>query len=135
MGRKGWESIIPFYSTYVLFEELYGNGWKFLLLLVPIFNIYVIVKVLIDLAHKFNQSTAFGWGLVLLFPAFMCIMAFSNDIQCDNGIEVNAFDDVSSFLHNNNSSADELIKYKQLYDDGGISKEEYEQKKDELLRK
>ena len=40
MGRKGWEGIIPLYNTYVLFEELYGNGWRMLLMLIPIYNIY-----------------------------------------------------------------------------------------------
>lgn len=30
MGRQGWEGIVPFYNTYVLCQELYGNGWKFL---------------------------------------------------------------------------------------------------------
>lgn len=32
MGRQGWEGIVPIYNTYVLCQELYGNGWKFLLL-------------------------------------------------------------------------------------------------------
>lgn len=40
MGRQGWEGIVPIYNTYVLCQELYGNGWKFLLLLIPIYNIY-----------------------------------------------------------------------------------------------
>lgn len=26
MGRQGWEGIVPFYNTYVLCQELYGNG-------------------------------------------------------------------------------------------------------------
>ena len=42
MGRQGWEGIVPFYNTYVLCQELYGNGWKFLLLLIPIYNIYFV---------------------------------------------------------------------------------------------
>ena len=40
MGRQGWEGIVPIYNTYVLCQELYGNGWKFLLLLIPFYNIY-----------------------------------------------------------------------------------------------
>lgn len=28
MGRQGWEGIVPFYNTYVLCQELYGNGWN-----------------------------------------------------------------------------------------------------------
>ena len=26
MGRQGWEGIVPIYNTYVLCQELYGNG-------------------------------------------------------------------------------------------------------------
>lgn len=37
MGRQGWEGIVPIYNTYVLCQELYGNGWKFLLLLIPFY--------------------------------------------------------------------------------------------------
>lgn len=39
MGRQGWEGIVPIYNTYVLCQELYGNGWKFLLLLPFIFQL------------------------------------------------------------------------------------------------
>lgn len=35
MGHQGWEGIVPIYNTYVLCQELYGSGWKFLLLLIP----------------------------------------------------------------------------------------------------
>ena len=28
MGRKGWESLVPFRNIYVIFEELYADGWK-----------------------------------------------------------------------------------------------------------
>lgn len=54
MGRQGWEGIVPIYNTYVLCQELYGNGWKFLLLLIPFYNIYFGIKMMIDLAKAFN---------------------------------------------------------------------------------
>ena len=76
MGRQGWEGIVPLYNSYVLFEELYGNGGKMLLLLIPIFNIYVAIKLYIDLAHAFGLGTGFGIGLVLLNPVFSCILGF-----------------------------------------------------------
>ena len=78
MGYQGWEAIVPFYSSYVLFKTLYGNGWKMLLMLIPIYNIYVVVKLSIDLAHAFGKSTAFGFGILLLNAVFMCIMAFDD---------------------------------------------------------
>ena len=38
----------------MLCQELYGNGWKFLLLLIPIYNIYFVIKMNIDWAKAFN---------------------------------------------------------------------------------
>ena len=74
MGRQGWEGIVPFYNLYVLCEVLYGAGWKMLLCLIPLYNIYFAFKVNIDLAHKFNQPTGFGVGLTLLPFVFYPIL-------------------------------------------------------------
>ena len=139
MGREGWEGIIPLYNSYVMFEELYGNGWKFLLLLIPLFNIYVACKLFIDLAHKFNQSTGFGVGLIFLNTIFECILAFSNDIQCTDSSYNIDYDAVNPFEVNGTKArkadkeADALLKYKELLDAGAISEEEYEKKKKEIL--
>lgn len=62
MGRQGWEGIVPIYSTYVLCKVLYGNGWKFLLLLIPFYNIYFAIKMMVDLAKAFNQGVGFAIG-------------------------------------------------------------------------
>ena len=78
MGRQGWESIIPLYNLYVMFDELYGQGAKMFLLLIPFYNIYVAIKLSIDLADAFNKGTGFIWGLVLLNPIFSCILAFGD---------------------------------------------------------
>ena len=78
MGREGWEAIIPIYSTYVLFEELYGNGWKMLLALIPVYNIYLLFKLNIDLARAFNLNTGFGIGLTVMYPIFACMLGFGD---------------------------------------------------------
>lgn len=76
MGRQGWEGIVPIYSTYVLCKVLYGNGWKFLLLLIPFYNIYFAIKMMVDLAKAFNQGVGFAIGLLLLPFVFNLILAF-----------------------------------------------------------
>ena len=63
MGRQGWD----------------GNGWKFLLLLIPIYNIYFVIKMNIDWAKAFNQGVGFGIGLLLLPFIFQLILAFGGD--------------------------------------------------------
>ena len=67
MGRQGWEGIVPIYSTYVLCKVLYGNGWKFLLLLIPFYNIYFAIKMM---------GVGFAIGLLLLPFVFNLILAF-----------------------------------------------------------
>ena len=95
MGREGWEGIVPFYNSYVLFQELYGNGWKFLTLLIPLYNIYVAIKLYIDLAHEFNLGTGFGIGLCLLPFIFNLILAFGN-AQFRDGRNANTTEDFLS---------------------------------------
>ena len=76
MGRQGWEGIVPFYNTYVLCQELYGNGWKFLLLLIPIANFVFAIITMVKLAKAFGKSGGFAVGLIFLSVIFYCILAF-----------------------------------------------------------
>jgi len=78
MGRQGWEGIVPIYSTYVLCKVLYGNGWKFLLLLIPFYNIYFAIKMMVDLAKAFNQGVGFAIGMLFFEPIFMLILGFGS---------------------------------------------------------
>ncbi len=136
MGRQGWEGLIPFYNSYVMFQELYGNGWRFLLILVPFYGIYVVCKFFIDLAHAFNKTTGFGWGLILLNPVFQCILAFDNTAQYYGGRNVDAMGTIVGRFHSNSASdADALLKYKELLDEGAITQEEFDRKKDEILNR
>lgn len=78
-GRKGWESIIPFYNIYVFFTIAGLEWWYILLLFVPFVNLYVIVHLALEFARRFNKSTAFGFGILFLNPIFMSILAFEKD--------------------------------------------------------
>ena len=93
MGRQGWEGIVPIYNTYVLCQELYGNGWKFLLLLIPFYNIYFAIKMMIDLAKAFNLGAGFGIGLLLLQFVFWLILAFGST-QYEDGSYANTQPDM-----------------------------------------
>ena len=79
-GKPGWAAIVPIYNTYTLFDMVYGKGWKFLFLLVPFYNIYVGIKLYIDLAHAFGKSGGFAVGLIFLNPIFMCILGFGSAV-------------------------------------------------------
>ena len=77
-GKPGWASIIPFYNTYCLFDLAWGNGWLFLLSLVPCVNIVVMIMLYFKLAKAFGKGTAFGFGLLFLNTIFFLILGFGN---------------------------------------------------------
>lgn len=77
-GKPGWASIVPFYNAYVTFEVAGYNGWMFLLLLVPLVNIYFAFAVIFKTAHKFGKSTGFGFGMLFLSIIFYPILAFGS---------------------------------------------------------
>ena len=87
MGYQGWESLVPGYSEYIQFKELYGNGWKMLTLLIPFYNIYVFIKLHVDLVHSFNQTNGFVWGAILLPHIFYTILGLGDAQYLDGSKE------------------------------------------------
>ena len=77
-GRPGWHVIIPFLNNYDEFDIAEGKGIRFLLLLIPIYNIYVLIKFYIDLAKSFGKSGGFAAGLIFLGPIFIAILGFGS---------------------------------------------------------
>lgn len=77
-GEAGWKSIIPIYNLYILFKIAFGNGWMFLLLLVPIVNFVFAIMLNFKLAKAYGQGVGFGFGLLFLNPIFMLILAFGS---------------------------------------------------------
>ena len=77
--EPGWAAIVPFYSSYVMFKVAFGNGWMFLLLLVPIANIVFLIMLPFKLAKAFGKSSGFGVGLWLLPIVFYPLLAFGKD--------------------------------------------------------
>lgn len=76
--EAGWASIIPIYNIYVLFKITWGSGIKFLLLLIPIVNIFIYIKTQIKLAKAFGKGVGFIAGPIFLTPIFYAILGFSD---------------------------------------------------------
>lgn len=76
--EPGWAAIVPFYNTYVLFKISFGNGWMFLLLLVPVVNAVMEIMLIFKLAKAFGKGVGFGFGLLFLMPIFLLILAFGS---------------------------------------------------------
>ena len=79
-GKPGWASIVPFYNQYVLFEITWGNGWRFLMLLIPFYNIVLGIQTQVKLAKAFGKSGGFAVGLIFLTYVFYPILAFDGSV-------------------------------------------------------
>ncbi len=75
-GKPGWASIIPIYNMIVLFEIVGRKWWTLFLLMIPFYNIYLIIMINIELAKKFGKSSGFGIGLTFIPVIFYPILAF-----------------------------------------------------------
>lgn len=77
-GKPGWAAIVPIYNIIVLLEVVDQPLWMTFLYFVPIANLVVSIIVNIELANRFNRSTGFAVGLILLPIIFLPILAFSS---------------------------------------------------------
>ena len=77
-GKPGWGAIVPFYNTYCMFEITFGNGWLFLLLLVPCVNVVMQIIMYVKLAQAFGKSGGFAVGLIFLPVIFIPMLGFGD---------------------------------------------------------
>jgi hypothetical protein len=76
--KPGWAAIIPIYNIWVLLEIVGKEGWWIILFFIPFVNIIALIVVLWELAKSFGKDAGFAIGLILLYPIFMLILAFSD---------------------------------------------------------
>ena len=77
-GKPGWGAIIPFYNMYCLFDIAWGNGWMFLLTLIPCVGFVFQIILFFKLASAFGKGAGFGFGLLFLTPIFYMILGFGD---------------------------------------------------------
>lgn len=78
-GEEGWKAIIPFYNSYTLCKITIGNGWVFLIGLIPYVNIVFGIYITVMICTVFGKSTLFKIGAVFLPIIFIPILAFNSD--------------------------------------------------------
>lgn len=79
-GYSGFTPIIPFYSQYAYYDIAFGNGWLFLISLIPIVNIFYGFYANYKIGKVYGKS---GW-LTLFFPFILLpIIAFSDKVTYD----------------------------------------------------
>lgn len=77
-GKPGWAALVPIYNVYMEFEIVYGNGLKFLLLLIPFANIFFMIKLMFDLAKVFGKGVGFGFLLWFVGIVGYPLLAFGD---------------------------------------------------------
>lgn len=82
-GYSGFVPFIPFYGQYAYFDIALGNGWLFLITLIPVVGVIYALYTSYKIGKTFGKS---GW-LTLLFPFIMLpIIAFSDRaVYCGPG--------------------------------------------------
>lgn len=112
-GRKGWEAIIPLYSTWILMVEVAKlNWWWFLILFAPslitinlgkfgiiltLLELFITLLTNYNIAKKFHKDI---WLAILMtfFPViFYPIIGFSEKYVYDDSVLVSK----NGFLDNN----------------------------------
>ena len=78
MGKPGWTSLIPIYNLYILIKVLLGKGWYLLFSFIPIINLFFFLYLLIKLGKSFGKEGTFLVFMALLPFIFIPILAFDN---------------------------------------------------------
>lgn len=76
--KPGWAAVIPIYNLWVLIKVSGNSALMFILMFIPILNLYPIIKVPLDIAKKFGQGTGFGIGLIFLSFIFYPLLGFGS---------------------------------------------------------
>lgn len=80
----GWHAIIPILNIYDLFKIGWGHGWFFLLLIIPVVNVFVYLYANYKLAKKFTHGFLFSLGISIFPHLFYFILAFGDSKYYDH---------------------------------------------------
>lgn len=80
-GKPGWACIVPIYNAIIMMEIIGKPWWHIFLFLIPLYNIYLIIKYTNLFSRSFGQGTAFTIGLIFLGIIFQGVVAFSSSIK------------------------------------------------------
>ncbi|MCB2410060.1 DUF5684 domain-containing protein [Hymenobacter lucidus] len=87
-GKPGWAAIIPIYNFIVMHEIVGRETWKFILLFIPLVNIYFFITLYVSLSKSYGK-TGIGNYLAMIFFGFIFIpyLGFSSDVRYVGPVE------------------------------------------------
>ena len=69
-GRKGWETLIPYYNLYVYLKIIKKPYWWYILLWVPYINVFMYMLILVEVAKCFNKFKLWEQAVAVVFHFF-----------------------------------------------------------------
>lgn len=117
-GKKGWETLIPFYNQWVLFEISGLNWWWFLIFMAPVLlsfiplvnaigglaSLFAMFNCYYNLSKKFNKDTGFAICLTLFSPICIPILGLSKKNVYNNNVTVSNNGVFENSGNNNNAA-------------------------------
>lgn len=76
--KPGWVVLIPIYNLYVLMKVVGRPAWWLVLFLIPVVNLVVAIVVNIDLAKSFGKDWLYGLGITFVGVIFLPMLAFGS---------------------------------------------------------
>ncbi|MFK5856692.1 MAG: signal peptidase I [Bacteroidota bacterium] len=67
-GRKGWETLIPYYNLYVFLLIIKKPKWWMILLFFPFLNVFIYMLMLVELVKCFNKFSLGQQFLSVVIP-------------------------------------------------------------------
>lgn len=146
MGIPGWKSAVPIVNIWTMMKALYGSGW---IIFVPVYGqLILLFGHHFKLAKRFDLPKSFGFGLLVLNPIFMIMLAY-NDVQYLRGgyaISSTDFfsrlgDKIDAWVKGRNktngakNAVTALKTLGELHANGQIDEEAFTAKKAELMKR
>jgi hypothetical protein len=75
-GEAGWKCLVPFLGAFVYLRITGRPAWWFVLMIIPVINIIPAIVTCFDLARVFGKGPGFGFGILMLGPIFIPVLAF-----------------------------------------------------------
>jgi hypothetical protein len=76
-GQPGILAFIPIVNV-LIYCSIAGNMLYFILLIIPVVNVFGLIYVHFKIAQAFGQGVLFALGLTFFLPAFAIILGFGD---------------------------------------------------------
>jgi len=77
-GQPGWAVLIPIYNIYMMLKVAGKPGWWTILMLIPGVNIVVGIMAMVALCANFGKGAGFAVGTIFLPWIFIPILGFGS---------------------------------------------------------